>query len=254
MLTLKGTPLAQIGDAIGDCGETALQVPDLCTDCRQVNRWGRRILSFAKQADSRMQAVATAILQAHDDVRSSLCGLCFVNPVQAGVDECECFCGRYQMLGLPMTVKQQSAECYTNARFALDRTCVEYCEVCPPDLSVITTIDTSMDCWTMGCAVCESCVNITFDPCNNADHLTVMQRAVDARMASFNQRPTAPVILAVLDLLFPGGTADIIAVQENTIYVTAGRDLTALERQYLEFLLDQIPVGFQVNLQFLTPC
>lgn len=249
MLTLNENPLVKIGEASGDCGERDLSVPDVCEDCRQVTRWGKRILSFAKRPVSKMQAIANAILQADDDILKSLCGLCFTK----SVIDCSCFCGQYEMLGLPITVQAQTADCQVLKPATIELTCYSIEEICPDGVTVICANESTREFKEL-CGICETCEAVTFDPCANADHLDIMTRVYQARILTFNKRPTANTILQALDILLPGGTADIVTVQNGIVYVTAGRDLTALESQFIAFLLAQVPLGFQVQIQLVIEC
>lgn len=268
MITLKGTPAAQIGLSQRDCGGDDLSVPAPCSACRQVTRWAHTALSWAKTTNSRMKAVVGAILKADDDILAALCGYCAVQPTLT----CECLASQYRAQGLPMTVQANVGDpCLTiSRRIHLQYDCPgdlpcysNECEICPGGDPCVTISDPKptgwcaglSQCWLEECTtLCASCELVTLDPCADTDHLGIMTAALDVARFVTGKRATGPVLVAALALAFPGSTPIIVKSEFARIYVSLGRSMTDAERRFLPFIRSLLPLTFGTELHFVLPC
>lgn len=268
MITLKGQPAARIGQSSRDCSGDDLAVPGPCEACRQVTRWAHMALSWAKTAPSRMQAVVGALLKADDDILAALCGYCAVQPVLT----CECLASQWRAQGLPMTVEAMTGDpCLTvSRRIHLQYDCpgdlpcfANECELCPGGDPCVVVTDPQpvgwcaglSQCWLEECAtMCGSCEMVTLDPCSDTDHLALMTAGLDLARFSTGKRPTAPVLVDALALVFPGSTPFIVKAEFTRVYVTLGRPMTEAERRFLPFIRTLLPVSFGTELHFVLPC
>jgi hypothetical protein len=237
MITLKGSPAAKVGTSSRDCSGNDLTVPPMCDLCRQIRRWAGRALSWARTANSRMQAVIGAILKADDDILAAICGTCWVQPVLT----CDCLVSQWAAQGLPSVV-----------------------EGVPGDPCVVITqpVEIVPDCpeevpsqWLDDCkALCgDACGMITLDPCADVEHLEFMTAALALSRYTVGKRPTAPVLLEALAIAFPGSAPTIIKAGLGLVCVSIGRAMTVAERRFLPTLRSLLPLGFGVELRFYTP-
>lgn len=254
MITLTGKPKAIVGPAVGDCTGTDLSVPPVCEPCRQQRRWMPRTIGWAEAAASRFKAIVTAVLAEHDDILASLCGNCFAQDAP----DCGCFILNWQAMGLPMTVEtvnQDDCLAITSlVRIPVD--CYIACPLCPGDdcLTVWATDPDIPECWQEMCpALCATCELVTFDPCNDPEHLSIMVAAYQAKQIAFGYRGTGAGIVAVLAALFPGSIPQIVKSELGHVYVTLGRAMTAVEQRFSPFLTSIVPLAFGAVLHFVTP-
>jgi hypothetical protein len=239
MARIIGKPLAHVG-AVGDdgCASPQKAVPEPCTLCRQVERWMPRTVAWATTTTSRFKNIIRTILTGHDEVLKSLCGFC----AQQTTQSCECFTQQYVSLGLPLTVKT-----------SVENAClVVYEQLTSPSLCPESDLPS---CWVKECGtICATCEMVTFTPCDDPDHFSIMLRAYQAEILRFGKRGTGPNIIASLEVLFPASTPQIVKVELGMVYISLSRAITPLERKYLTFLKSLVPLGLLVDLMFLTPC
>ena len=104
-LDIKGNTLVKIGSGGEQCSAD-LSVPNVCQECRQIKRWTRRFLSWARARDSAIGAILRSILKADDDILASLCGFCYLKDESemTPLEACECLVTKFCALGLSLTV------------------------------------------------------------------------------------------------------------------------------------------------------
>lgn len=239
MVELRGTPFVKLGTTAQDCSSNIGAVPAPCEPCRQSNRWLPRTISWTSSQYSRFKSIMQTILRGHDEILQSLCGFC----ADQQTTSCDCFVASYTLLGLPLTVETEGGadDCLTISE---ELTLPAFCDG-----------EEATQCVKINClTLCGFCERVTFDPCNNPDHLDIMLRAQAAAQTGFKLRATGDNILIVVDLLFPGVGAIIRHVDNGTIYIDIGRPFTVIEARYLAFFTSLIPTGFGVTIKFVTLC
>lgn len=255
MARIIGTPHAAVGDSGGEC-TTVATVPPVCERCRQFRRWLTRTVGWVSGSASRFTAIIGAILQEHDDVLASLCGFCAERSDKEIA--CECVWLQYVSMGMPQTVVKNTSDACLIANKEVNIPVACYIECLPDciDCVTITAPDPAIpSCWNIECAsLCKSCEVVALDPCNVPDHLDIVNRIVTTATELYAHRGTGPSILTALSLLFPGSVPQIVAVEFGQVIVTLGRPFTPVEREYLDTLVNQVPLGFGVKLVFATPC
>lgn len=234
-ITRQGTLAAQIGEAINTCGTSLPPVDEPCAECRQMRRWSNRVVQWTSKVNSRMGALVNAVLKADDDILASLCQNCWLQDDET----CECFVSRYLSLGLSLTVPLLSG--YDGClRFG----------------TVITLENCGVESdWFDMCTpqTCESCVDVTLDPCNDADDMALARAIYEPEIRRLDVRPTGDVILNAVAEAFPGSTPTIAGIANETIYVYIGRAMTSAEIQQRLFIADKVPTPELASIRFVEP-
>jgi len=235
-IVAKGTPKVQLPSEAPCLDEDVSSVPDVCAPCRQLDRWTSQTLAWARSKASRLQALIASILKGHDDVLQSLCGFCFSKTTLT----CECEVAAHQLEG-----------------HSLDIQILIGGDVCLQVGSEITlNVCGTDECWFVSCErqVCETCLTLTLDPCNNADHLTIFNQIRAVNFIKNTQRPTGPALLEAAEALFPGSTPSIVATAPGEVWLSLGRDLTAAELQLREYFVSILPVPVGVDVTLVNSC
>lgn len=235
-IILKGTPKAKIGDYYAECESPIGGTREFCQSCRQFGKWAERITQwFTGLTESRVKAIARAILEEHDDILSSYCGNCFIQEIET----CECFVVKYQALGLPL-----SFEILMNYDDCLDFGVVRTFEMCGVSNS-----------WFLSCVrqICEICVTRTLDICNVPADEELARRLYQVELNKHLNRPTGDFILEQTGILFDGSTPQIVGIEDGFIYIYLGRPMTAVEIQLREFLRKQIPTPDFAEIVLVNP-
>lgn len=236
-MKLLGTPHAVFLDD-GACSEDPLAVPATCSDCRQVARWMPKTLSWTKTKTSRLYAIMRAILRSHDDILASFCGNCFL---QETLDRpCECGVSFFESMGGSLVIKEYTYDpCMTLGN---KKTIVDSCGV--------------SECWFEICDVqfCETCAEVTLDPCNNTEHAAIYARLNRLLLFKLNANKSGPALLAAIDLLFPGASPRIITNEIGLVQVGLARRFTATEAKLRKHFISLLPVAQGVTVIILEPC
>jgi len=239
MAVLRGTPFVKLGATAQDCSSRIGSVPAPCEPCRQTTRWLPRTVSWTTNQYRKFKSILQTILQGHDEILQSLCGFCADQTAQT----CECFVAEYVLLGLPVAVE-------------IDQTPTD-CACLHEDvvIDVPCAGEGATDCMRYRMVhLCSYCETVTLDACNNPTHLDLMLRAVAASRAGFGKRAAGETVLAVVQALFPDTVPIFRQVKDSVLYVDIGREFTATEVQFLRYLTALIPVGFGVQIKFVTQC
>lgn len=257
MAQITGTPHVVVGDVDARCEETNVAVPDVCAECRQLDRWVERTIGWSNDKATRFRAILSAILREHDDALSSLCGTCALNPDYA--TDCGCTIQRFTMAGFSLAQDYvEVTDCVQLRRQQIEipTACYIDCGPCPDTACSLMLPDPNAPtCWIEECGpICPPCETIELDPCTNPDHLDIMGRLIEARSRDGKWTGRGADIIEALEYLFPGGAPEIVSVSLGEVVVTPGRQLTFLEQGFFTQLLARIPRGFNVNIKLVTPC
>ena len=244
MITVNGNPAAKVkslGEGDDCASDLVWNAPqDICTECRQVSVWASRMLSWAKNKNSRVSRLIGTWLQSDQDILDSYCGFCMLRDDLTGLAECECFLTLYRLHGLPMTIQYLTGydDCLKIGRESEATVCG------------VTS------CWFLECdrQLCEVCNERDLDPCNVPEDRALMERILENHIFKRSHRPTPANILKSAKILFPDTAPQIVRHDAESIYLYLGRPMTAAELQIREFLALSLLTSFGVKLEIVQPC
>lgn len=215
---LSDTPRFSVTERL-DCPTVEVLSP--CKPCLLFRKWFDRLVSFGV---NRTSILVENFMQVQQDAINAVCTSCFYTDD----DSCECFGEVYRRLGLPSEIP------IIDVSFTI--THQETFQFCAED-----------QCFRVyDCTVCPSCTPYILDPCIDRDY---MESIIIASYQNGSAKGVNTAIRA-----FWGDQASVVGWLKGEIYVSANRELTDVEKQRLDFVLNFVKRNQFAKVIYCEPC